>query len=70
METVNNGLIAMADEFDHVQFLDTATPMLNDQGLVKPELLVDDGLHMNANGYAIWTSVVKPVLMAAYGGEA
>ena len=67
MTEVNVGLQALADEYDHVQFLDTSTPMLQDDGSVNPDLLVDDELHMNANGYAVWTSVVRPVLIAAYG---
>lgn len=70
MVEVNAGLQAIAEEFEHVRFLDTATPMLLEDGSVNPDLLVADELHMNANGYAIWTSVVKPVLMAAYGNDA
>ncbi|MCY4094261.1 MAG: GDSL-type esterase/lipase family protein [Gammaproteobacteria bacterium] len=67
MDEVNNALRELADEHDHVRFLDTSTPMLNDDGKIKADLLVDDGLHMNANGYAIWTGVIRPVLMGAYG---
>lgn len=67
MDEVNNALQELADEHDHVRFLDTSSPMLNEDGTVKAGLLVDDGLHMNANGYAIWTDVVRPVLMSAYG---
>lgn len=66
MVEVNNLLQDLADEHDHVRFLDTSTPMLNEDGAVKPDLLVEDGLHMNANGYAIWTDVIRPVLIAAY----
>ena len=67
MVEVNDGLQALADEHDHVQFLDTSTPMLGEDGTVMTDLLVEDGLHMNANGYAIWTDVIRPVLMSAYG---
>ena len=67
MVEVNTALQALADEYDHVSFLDTSTPMLNDNGTVMADLLVEDGLHMNAKGYAIWTDVIKPVLIAAYG---
>ena len=66
MVEVNDELQALADEHDHVQFLDTSTPMLNEDGTVMADLLVEDGLHMNASGYAIWTDVIKPVLMSAY----
>ena len=67
MVEVNTALQALADEHDHVQFLDTSTPMLNEDDTVMDDLLVEDGLHMNAKGYAIWTNVIKPVLIAAYG---
>ena len=67
MVEVNTELQALADEHEHVEFLDTSTPMLNEDGTVMADLLVEDGLHMNANGYAIWTSVIRPVLIAAYG---
>ncbi|MCY3859039.1 MAG: GDSL-type esterase/lipase family protein [Gammaproteobacteria bacterium] len=66
MDEVNKALQELADEHDHVRFLDTSTPMLNEDGTAKAGLLVEDGLHMNANGYAIWTDVVRPVLMSAY----
>lgn len=67
MVDVNTALQALANEHDHVRFLDTSTPMLNEDDTVMDDLLVEDGLHMNANGYAIWTNVIKPVLIAAYG---
>ena len=66
MVEVNDALQALADEHDHVQFLDTSTPMLSEDGTVMDGLLVEDGLHMNANGYAIWADVIKPVLMSSY----
>ncbi len=67
MVEVNRQLQALADEYMHVHFLDTSTPMLNENGQVKPDLLVADELHMNVHGYAVWTSVIKPALIAAYG---
>jgi lysophospholipase L1-like esterase len=37
----------------NVTFLDIYTPMLTD-GKSRPELFLDDKLHMNEKGYAIW----------------
>jgi lysophospholipase L1-like esterase len=45
-----------------LRFIDVATPMLNDSGLPRPELFQPDMLHVNAAGYALWTSVIGPVL--------
>lgn len=41
-----------------VAFLDVATPMLAADGQPRDELFLGDRLHMNPNGYAIWTDVV------------
>jgi len=29
---------------------------------VKPDLFIQDGLHLNEKGYALWTSIIGPVL--------
>jgi lysophospholipase L1-like esterase len=36
--------------------------MLDREGKPRPELYVADRLHMNAKGYAIWTSIIAPYL--------
>jgi lysophospholipase L1-like esterase len=46
-----------------VQFIDVDSAMLDANGKPRPDLFRKDGLHMNAQGYAIWVSIVKPVLM-------
>lgn len=43
-------------------FIDIYGPMLDENGGLRPELFRSDGLHMNAKGYAIWVSIIKPVL--------
>ncbi len=43
-------------------YLDIATPMLGADGKVKRSLLVSDGLHLSKAGYALWTSLVTPLL--------
>jgi len=47
---------------DRLFYVDTATPMLTADGQLQPHLYVDDGLHMTAAGYDIWTQVLIPVL--------
>ena len=34
--------------------------MLTNEGKPDPALFVEDGLHINAKGYEIWTKLVKP----------
>jgi lysophospholipase L1-like esterase len=52
---------------DRVQFIDIRPVMLDAQGKPRRELFRIDGLHMNAQGYALWTSIIKPVLVSRFG---
>lgn len=45
-----------------VDYLDVFLPMLDAQGRPREELFIDDQLHMNSSGYAIWAGVVRPWL--------
>jgi lysophospholipase L1-like esterase len=45
-------------------FVDVATPMLDASGGTRPELFVEDQLHLNADGYAIWKRELAPHLQA------
>ena len=44
-------------------FVDIFSPMLLPDGRPKPELFLEDSLHMNANGYKIWQKELQPVLL-------
>ncbi|MET0254827.1 MAG: SGNH/GDSL hydrolase family protein [Luteibacter sp.] len=45
-----------------VAFLDVAPAMVDAQGQPKPDLFIEDGLHMNPKGYALWVAQVRPWL--------
>jgi len=45
-------------------YIDVFTPMLGPTGLPRGELFQSDGLHMNAQGYAIWRDLLQPVVSA------
>ena len=47
---------------DHVEYIDIFTPMLAEDARPRPELFLEDGLHLNAEGYALWRQVVAPFL--------
>tara|TARA_B100000686_G_scaffold246704_1_gene256136 strand:+ start:349 stop:1029 length:681 start_codon:yes stop_codon:yes gene_type:complete len=57
--TLVHGVCAKDKRLD---FIDIWQSMLGQDGKPKPNLFVKDGLHLNANGYALWTSIVKPYL--------
>lgn len=44
--------------------IDTGPALLGANGEPDPENYVFDGLHLSAQGYAIWTSIIKPQLLA------
>ena len=46
----------------NVAFLDVVPAMLDAHGQPKPDLFIEDGLHMNAKGYALWVAQVSPWL--------
>jgi lysophospholipase L1-like esterase len=43
-------------------YVDVFTPMLDASGQPRRELFLEDGLHMNAKGYAIWRDLIYPIL--------
>jgi len=45
-----------------VAFLDVAPAMLDKNGQPRPDLFIEDGLHMNPKGYALWVAQVRPWL--------
>ncbi|MGO0999390.1 SGNH/GDSL hydrolase family protein [Lysobacter sp. CA196] len=54
-----NALVrAYAQQAKGVDYLDVYRPMLQASGAPRPELFLDDALHMNRSGYEIWTDVV------------
>lgn len=44
-------------------FIDVYRKMLDKKKQMRPELFVSDMLHMNEQGYAIWTKAIKPYLI-------
>jgi lysophospholipase L1-like esterase len=43
-------------------YVDVFTPMLTPDGQLRPELYVEDGLHLTRAGEAIWTAALQPIL--------
>ncbi|HXB29257.1 MAG TPA: hypothetical protein VNW49_05530, partial [Puia sp.] len=47
----------------HAGFVDVYHKMLNPDGSVMSDIFLEDNLHMNAKGYAIWKKVITPYLL-------
>jgi lysophospholipase L1-like esterase len=43
-------------------FIDVYNRMFNSDGTVMQDIFIEDNLHMNAKGYAIWQKTIKPYL--------
>jgi lysophospholipase L1-like esterase len=41
-------------------FVDVFTPMLDKSGQFRTELFLEDGLHLNREGYRLWGKLLKP----------
>ncbi|MEP7110823.1 MAG: GDSL-type esterase/lipase family protein [Ferruginibacter sp.] len=47
----------------HTAFIDVYHKMFNKDGKVMRDIFIEDNLHMNAKGYAIWQKIIKPYLL-------
>ncbi len=61
-EALNKAIERRAKKEDRLVFADIYSPMLK-KGQVREDLFVEDRLHMNSVGYAIWAEVIRPLVM-------
>ena len=52
----------LAGEYPSVTYIDVSSPMFNPDGTLNTNIFVSDGIHMNADGYKIWTRVIRDSL--------
>lgn len=64
MQAANELVKGLVAKDKRLAYIDVFTPMLGPDGKPRPELLLEDGLHPSAKGYALWTSVIEPFLGA------
>lgn len=60
---LNQKLARLAKRKSLVDFVDIWSPMMLDADTVRPDLFLEDRLHMNAEGYEIWKKVIKNVII-------
>ena len=51
---------------ERLHYIDIVPAMLDADGKPRRDVFKWDGIHLNEKGYAIWTSVVRPVLAQAF----
>ena len=69
MHAANERIAALAAADPAIRLIDVAGPMLElaEGGAPPSSLFALDGLHLSDEGYALWTSVVRPRLLADLG---
>jgi lysophospholipase L1-like esterase len=67
MKEANRLIRDFAGTQEHVQYIDVASAMFDSKGNLRADLFVEDGLHPNPKCYALWTSIIKPLLLQRFG---
>ena len=66
MNKANQIIKKFSNQSEKLGFIDISSSMLNAAGKPREDILIWDGIHLNEEGYRIWTSIVKPVLEKNY----
>lgn len=64
---VNDVMADYASSSEQVTFVDVNTTLLQPDGDINQSLFESDNLHINRDGYHLWTSVLKPQLLEVCG---
>jgi lysophospholipase L1-like esterase len=64
LQTANALLQDYLSQQPHTAWVDVFTPMLDESGQPRPELFIEDQLHMNEEGYRIWAEKVERYLLS------
>ena len=67
MKAANKLMQDYAVTRERVQYIDIATPMFDANGNLPRDLFISDGLHPTPKLYAMWTSIIKPILLQRFG---
>jgi lysophospholipase L1-like esterase len=62
MREANELIRAVTQKDDRLGYVDVDKPMIGGDGKPRKELFKADGLHLNAEGYKLWTSLLLPHL--------
>ena len=69
MKAANRLIRHFASTQKRVQYIEVTSAMFDTQGNLRADLFVEDGLHPTQKCYALWTSIIKPVLLQRFGLE-
>lgn len=62
MRAANELIRSICSHDDRIAYVDVDGPMLGWDERPRQELFVEDGLHLSAEGYRLWTTLVRPFI--------
>jgi lysophospholipase L1-like esterase len=69
MKAADKLMLDFSQTQQRVQYIDVASAMFDADGDLPSDLFISDGLHPSAKCYALWTSIIKPVLLQRFGAK-
>jgi len=63
MKKANALLKARCETNPFLTYIDVATPMLDEESELLPDIFIQDNLHLNEKGYDIWSEAIRSVLI-------
>jgi len=62
MDSANQRIKAYNEKHSQLYYVNLATPLLGSDGTPDDSYFIDDQLHLNGRGYAVWNRIVDPKL--------
>lgn len=62
MSEGNEKISKLCEASDRSYYIDISQVMMKDSLELDSTIFIEDGLHMNAKGYELWTGIIKPFL--------
>ncbi|MHC4542847.1 MAG: GDSL-type esterase/lipase family protein [Planctomycetota bacterium] len=65
MSEANRMIEAFSEKDGRLFYFDAATPLLGDDGVPNLDFFLRDRLHLNSEGYEVWTGLLRPIIKEA-----
>jgi lysophospholipase L1-like esterase len=65
----NKRIEEICSKHDNTYFIRTDSAFLNESSQPREELFMPDRLHLNSQGYAVWTAIIKEALENVLSGK-
>jgi lysophospholipase L1-like esterase len=69
MKAADKLMLDFSKTQQRVQYIDVASAMFDAHGNLPSDLFISDGLHPSVKCYALWTSIIKPLLLQRFGSQ-